>query len=187
MSAEPEDEWIPPIPAHAEQIDDPRLFYPPGTPGWLKHHAPKDLLGRQRVDGLRNAGQAKGVNPKDKIGASKVDMTLLPTSAKIEQALAHMDGATKYGPYNWRVEPVELMTYLGAAERHLDCFKEGEERAQDSMVHHLGHVMACCAIMIDAIQQGSYVDNRPVNGKGAEQIAKANDFIKNDKPEGWGR
>lgn len=146
----------------------------------------KDALGRDRVNGLKSDAGV-GVNPKDRVGATKVDLTLIPTSAKVALALALMDGATKYGPYNWRVEPVQLRTYIGAAERHLEDFKEGEEVARDSLIDHLGHVMACCAIMIDAMSQGTFVDDRPINGKGADIIEHYNEWIKTNKPEGWGR
>lgn len=146
-----------------------------------------DNATRKRVIGLNNASSTIGVNPKDRIGAAKVDFTLIPTSALIQLALAQMDGATKYGPYNWRVEPVQLRTYLAAAIRHIESFKEGETYAPDSLVHHLGHVMACCAIIIDAVDQGKYVDDRPVNGHGAQLIADENATIAKDRPKGFGR
>jgi hypothetical protein len=153
----------------------------------MKEEKPKDLLGRTRVIGLKNADSAEGINPKDKIGATKIDFTLCPVSARIAWALAQMDGATKYGPYNWRVEAVQLRTYLAAAERHLACVLEGETYARDSQIQHLGHVMACAAIMIDAMSQEKFVDDRPINGKGANLIEFTNRNIKDKKPVGWGR
>jgi hypothetical protein len=141
----------------------------------------------KKVVGLKNASSEVGINPKDRIGASKVDFTLIPTSAKVAMALALMDGGTKYGPYNWRVEPIQCRTYLGAAERHLEAVKEGEQYARDSLIEHLGHVMACCGIVIDAMSQGTLVDDRPINGKGADIIEQANEWIKTNKPAGWGR
>lgn len=140
-----------------------------------------------RAIGLKNAKSEMGVNPKDRIGASKVDFSLIPTSAKIELALALMDGATKYGAYNWRVEPIQARTYISAAERHLEDFKESEEFDPVSLCHHLGHLMACAAILIDAIQQHTLVDDRPINGQGADLIRAANEFIATKKPVGWGR
>lgn len=145
-----------------------------------------DLLGRERVVGLKSRDSNLGVNPKDKIGSAKVSYSLCPSSARIAWALAQMDGATKYGPYNWRVEPVQLRTYIDAATRHLDDFLEGEAFATDSGVHHLGHVMACCAIMIDAMQHGTFTDDRPINGEGSKGLDSAAEFIKT-KPEGWGK
>lgn len=150
---------------------------------------PKDLLGRNRVIGLKNADGSIGVNPKDRIGASKVDFSLIPTSAKVALALALMDGANKYGQYNWRVEAIQTRTYLSAAERHLEDYKESEETARDSLIKHLGHTMACCAILIDAAVHGKLIDDRPiVLGKsGADLIEEVNQWIKENKPEGWGR
>ena len=146
----------------------------------------KDLLGRNRVNGLKNPNT--GVNPKDRIGAAKVDFTLCPEVAYVEWALAQMDGATKYGPYNWRIEPIQARTYIVAAQRHLQSFLRSEQRASDSGVHHLGHAMACCSILMDAEAYGTLVDNRPVDDplNPRDFIAEANEFIKK-KPEGWGR
>lgn len=125
-----------------------------------------------RVSGLQNDG--KGVNPKDKIGAKKVSMSLIPSTALIELALAQMDGAGKYGPYNWRAEPVQALTYIDGAKRHLTDWLEGQEIAEDSGAHHLGHVMACCAILIDAQRCGMLTDNRPILGRGSRDIDEAN-------------
>ncbi|NVO13922.1 MAG: hypothetical protein HXX10_07785 [Rhodoplanes sp.] len=103
-------------------------------------------------------------NPKDLVGDFKVDMSLLPPAASIHAAHAFMDGARKYGPYNWRTKKVRARVYLSAAKRHLDAYLDGEECAADSGVHHLGHAMACCAILLDAAETGSLVDDRPAPG-----------------------
>lgn len=73
-----------------------------------------------------------------------------------------MDGADKYGAYNWRAKQVQADVYVDAALRHITAWFEGEELAQDSKVHHLGHAIACCAILLDAQETGNLVDNRPV-------------------------
>lgn len=142
-----------------------------------------------RVVGLKNGKSEMGVNPKDKIGAAKVDLTLIPAKALAHMAFALMDGATKYGPYNWRVEPVQLRTYIGAAQRHLLDFLESEEVAADSLALHLGHTMACCAIMIDAMAHGSATDDRPIpsDHNVSELFDGLNSLIKAQKPAGWGR
>lgn len=127
------------------------------------HNSRGDITGRpDRVIGLKT--HQAGVNPKDRIGATKIDMTLLPVSAKVEWAKAQQFGANIYGEYNWRVEAVLMRTYLSAAYRHLDDVLESEEVAPDSMVEHLGHVMACCGILIDAARHGKLVDDRPIDG-----------------------
>lgn len=150
-----------------------------------KTQAQKDMLGRDRVIGLKNADGKVGINPKDRIGATKLDYTLVPSTAYSAMTLAFMDGATKYGPYNWRVEPIQIRTYLAAMMRHIQDVLESEEVAPDSLIDHLGHVMSGAGILIDAISFGTVIDDRPIPHHGA--VGKANAFIKEQKPEGWGR
>lgn len=72
-----------------------------------------------------------------------------------------MDGARKYNSFNWRANKVQADIYVDAAFRHLSSWFEREEIAPDSGVHHLGHAMACLAILLDAQETGNLVDNRP--------------------------
>jgi dATP/dGTP diphosphohydrolase len=101
------------------------------------------------------------INPKDKIGSTKVSLTKLPAIATAWGAMAMMDGASKYGPYNFRDIPVQASIYVDAARRHLDLWFEGQEYASDSQVHHLGHALACCAILLDCQAQQTLIDDRP--------------------------
>jgi len=109
--------------------------------------------------------QELGTNPKDLIGSKKVSSTKLPAVAIIHGAHAMMDGARKYGPYNWRKNKVVASIYIDAAQRHLLSWLEGEEIAEDSSAHHLGHAIACCAILLDAQETGNLVDDRPGHDK----------------------
>lgn len=116
----------------------------------------------------------EGINPKDIIGATKVDLSLLPGPAEIEWARAQMDGVKKYGAYNWRVKgkPVQAMTYAAAAKRHIQSFIDGEDVDPKSLCLHLGHAMACCAILIDAKACDNMVDNRPPPAPTAQMLQK---------------
>lgn len=119
-------------------------------------------------------------NPKKAYGARKVDLSLNPATAAIHQALAHMDGARKYGAYNWRQTNIDAMTYIAAIRRHLDAWAEGERLAYDSGVHHLGHIMACCAILLDAETLNKLEDNRPAQDMPhlyEQLVQKANQFV----------
>ena len=114
-------------------------------------------------------------NPKDKIGVLKPRMSLVSPASKIYEALAMEDGANKYGPYNWRTKKVRLSIYIDAAHRHLDSFFDGEENASDSGKPHLGHAKACIGIIIDALETGNLIDDRPskgVAGKLLERFTK---------------
>lgn len=105
---------------------------------------------------------ALGTNPKDLIGVTKVSITKLPATAMIHGAFAMMNGAEKYGPYNWRKNKVIASIYIDALLRHAMDWFEGEEEAEDSGAHHLGHALACCAILLDAQETGNLVDDRPI-------------------------
>ena len=105
--------------------------------------------------------KADSTNPKDLVGNTKVSLSKLPMIAVAHGAMAMMDGATKYGAFNWRDKAVVSSIYIDAAMRHLQCWFEGQEVASDSKVHHLGHAIACCAILLDAQAKGKLVDDRP--------------------------
>ena len=79
----------------------------------------------------------------------KAPLALLPL-AGIEVAAAALEhGALKYWPNNWRACPRdELGTYRHALLRHAAAFAIADERDDpESGVSHLGHVIACAAIM----------------------------------------
>jgi hypothetical protein len=130
------------------------------------------VLGRSKLTGQKvlepigyhNKSKATTTNPKDLLGSKKVSLTKLPPIAVAHAAHAMMDGAGKYGPYNWRDKEVLAHIYIDAAKRHLDTWFEGMEEADDSGVHHLGHAIACCAILLDAQETGNLVDDRPIFG-----------------------
>jgi hypothetical protein len=100
------------------------------------------------------------VNPKDLLGNKKPDLWVVPDSAYLHLSMAMRDGGFKYDPYNWRGRPVVASVYLNAILRHHIAWKAGEEYAKDSGVHHLGHLMACAAILIDARETENLIDNR---------------------------
>ena len=112
-------------------------------------------------------------NPKQRYGDLKPDLSLIPGVASAHEALAFENGAAKYGPYNWREKAVEARTYIAAAKRHMDAWMDGEEYSVDTVeagrpVHNLGHSLACLAILLDSIENGNLIDNRPPKGKSSE-------------------
>lgn len=108
-----------------------------------------------------------GTNPKDLLGVKKPSFSKIPPVALAHESLAMMDGAGKYGDYNWRGNKVQADIYVDACMRHLLAWFEGEEVAEDSGCHHLGHARACLAILLDAQATGNLVDNRPNNTSSA--------------------
>jgi len=100
-------------------------------------------------------------NPKTVHGVKKTPLHLLPAPALVEMAGAMRLGAEKYGPYNWRDKTVSSSVYMAAAMRHLLVWWEGEDLDPESLNHHLGHAMACCAIVLDAAHYAKLNDDRP--------------------------
>jgi hypothetical protein len=115
--------------------------------------------------------KATTVNPKDRLGVEKVSITKFPGTALLHGAHAMMDGAKKYGPYNWRDKPVLASIYVDACFRHIEAWFDGEETAEDSGVHHLGHAMSCLAILLDAQETDGLVDDRPIRASAASPCA----------------
>lgn len=107
---------------------------------------------------------ADDANPKDAYGEAKVDLSLIPPAASIYMALAMMEGARKYGPYNWRLKKVKMMIYLAAAKRHIDKVIDGQDLDEESFLPELGHAMASLGIICDAVETGNIIDNRPPKG-----------------------
>lgn len=125
-----------------------------------------------KTDILSIQQEFDGTNPKDLIGVKKVSVGLVPPSSIIYEALAMEDGAAKYGPYNWRDKKVKASVYVNAALRHLLQWFDGEELAEDSKKPHLAHAKACLGIIIDAIETGCLIDDRPTKGAASGLIEK---------------
>ena len=100
-------------------------------------------------------------NPKTIYAEKKSPLGLIPLAALEAAAGAHALGADKYGPWNWRDNSVAASVYVNAMMRHVKAWQESEDLDPESGVSHLGHVMACCGILLDAQNYGNLIDDRP--------------------------
>jgi hypothetical protein len=116
-------------------------------------------------------------NPKTGAGRAKVPLEECPPVACAWMALALENGGLKYGERNWRDSEVPLKTYLGAMRRHIDLVIDGEDNAKDSGLPHLAHVMAGCAVVLDAQAQGTLKDDRPTHGRASEEFERIQGLI----------
>ena len=101
----------------------------------------------------------------------------VPPVAIAHESCAMLDGDLKYGFRNWRQNDVQARIYIDACKRHLDSWLEGEECADDSGVHHLGHARACLGILLDAQENGNLIDNR-VKGPFPKVIKRLETWVK---------
>lgn len=121
-------------------------------------------------------------SPKKAFGDKKLPLWHVPTFAVQCIALALWQGVLKYGAFNWRTKPVDACTYISAMRRHLDAYADGEDFAPDG-THHLAHVAASCAILLDAGNTSTadggraLIDNRVK--RSAADCKRADDFIAN--------
>lgn len=111
------------------------------------------------------------MNPKDLVGSKKAPLGLVPPALEIGAAEAMENGAVKYGPFNWREQPIEFMSYLVAMKRHIAALIDGQDLAEDTGIHHLKHVAAGAGILLDAMGiEGGLIDNRPPVGPAADML-----------------
>jgi len=122
--------------------------------------------------------ETKLTNPKDAIGSDKIPFHLWPETATILGSLGLLDGALKYGRTNWRVAGVRASIYYDACRRHLNKWFEGEDMDPDSGVPHLGHALACLAILADAQAAGKLNDDRMVQGGYVNLIGTLTPLVK---------
>lgn len=111
------------------------------------------------------------MNPKDAVGAKKAPLRYVPRALDIEVAAVMATGAAKYGPFNWRQQPVSAVTYAEAMLRHIYAWLEGQDNAEDSGLSHIAHVGASAGILLDAVANGTMLDDR-VAGPAADILRR---------------
>lgn len=120
---------------------------------------PADVTQAFRVDG-------KETNPKDAIGSMKLPLHLVSGTVKAYDALAHFLGNVKYGAWNYRAAGSRASVYMAALNRHMDRWWDaGEECDPIDETPHLANAKACLNILIEGIENGNLVDDRPPSNK----------------------
>jgi hypothetical protein len=102
---------------------------------------------------------------------------VVPAQVLAEVGLAMLEGAVKYGRYNFRGVGVRYSVYYDAAIRHLFSFQEGEDIDPDSGLSHITKAIASLTVLRDAMLNDKWEDDRPPKGnlsytKLNEQAAK---------------
>lgn len=103
----------------------------------------------------------KLTNPKDDIGSTKLPMGIVPSTIQAHVALSFLEGALKYGRYNWRIAGVRASIYADALQRHFAKWWNGENVDKKTRVRHLASIIASAGILLDAELSGKLNDDRP--------------------------
>jgi hypothetical protein len=112
------------------------------------------------------AGAGKPSNPKDQAAETRIPLWLCSATAMVHWSLAQFAGLLKYGAWNWRIAGVRTSVYISALKRHIKAYEEGETYDPVDGTRHLGNIMACASILLDAEAEGKLIDDRPPSSKG---------------------
>jgi hypothetical protein len=83
-----------------------------------------------------------------KYDEGKPQFSLMKTDALLEMVAVLTYGAKKYSPDNWEKLENGRQRYFDAANRHMWQWFGGEERDQESGLHHLAHAMSSLMFLI---------------------------------------
>lgn len=111
-------------------------------------------------------------NPKEVVGNLKPSMSAVPPIALFALGAAMQDGANKYGKFNWRDSDVKITVFYNAMMRHLEDWYAGNDYADDSGIHHLAHLMASAAILLDAECNYILIDDRNTSNTDYDRVLK---------------
>ena len=135
--------------------------------------------------------EQKASNPKDIIGRGKLPLELVPDSMRAYASLAFLEGALKYGRFNWRIAGVRSSIYRAAMDRHISSWWNGEDVDPITGVPHLASALACIGIVLDADVSGRLTDDRPPGQMALhplmdamqENVAKLHEKFKDHNPK----
>lgn len=155
---------LPPKPSAIDEMAEQiKRWAAPTREEVAKSHAEmwEHLTAAVPVESAVDTKPTKPTNPKDAAATDRVPLGLLSPIAKAHWALAQHCGRAKYGAWNWREAGVRASIYIDAIGRHTDGYLSGETYDPADNTHHLGNIMACCAILLEAEAAGKLTDDRP--------------------------
>ena len=92
----------------------------------------------------------------------RVPLHLVCPAGIVHEAQAMRNGFIKYGYASFLNDdvPMSALDCLGAAMRHIERLKNGEDLAPDSKAHHAGHARAMLGIYLECMEAGKLIDDR---------------------------
>lgn len=114
------------------------------------------------------------INPKEATGINKAPLSCVPIEVVFELGLGMLEGAVKYGRFNYVASGIRASVYYDAAQRHLAAWWSGEDIDDESGLPHEIKLMACMAVLRKARMEGKLIDDRPPRTKNSGWMAKLN-------------
>lgn len=112
----------------------------------------------------------KPTNPKDAVGVAKWrQFFAVPRRVLWEVGVALLEGALKYGRYNYRETGVCASIYIDAALGHIDQWVEGQDIDPDSGLSHITKAIASLVVLRDGMLHGNFTDDRPPRHQGFDE------------------
>lgn len=121
--------------------------------------------GWAEIESWRTIPEAGGPGRDKKDGIAtrsplqKVRFDLLPIAPLVEVAKVFTFGAYNYGDRNWE-EGFSWSRCIGSIWRHFTKWLLGEDRDDESGLHHLAHVIANCLFLMQYAITGRGTDDR---------------------------
>lgn len=92
-----------------------------------------------------------------------------------EAGLGMLEGACKYGAFNYRIAGVRASVYYDALQRHMNAWWEGEDVDPDSGLSHVTKAITTLMVLRDAMLNDKLNDDRPPSVKNPDWL---NDYNK---------
>lgn len=127
---------------------------------------------------------SKDTNPKDFAAAKKLMFSVIPWTVIWELGVALVEGALKYGRYNWRDRGCRASIYFDATLRHLGAWWEGEDYDPDVIdkdgnslkLSHITKAIASLTVLRDSMLAENWIDDRPKRSAGSGSLQRLSEI-----------
>ncbi len=109
--------------------------------------------------GIDQVAEAEKKSPGLKFDTGKPPMELLSRVWLEGTANVLAYGAKKYAAHNWR-KGIQFSRLLGAAQRHILAFQDGEDTDPETGLSHLYHASCCLMFLSELNERMPQMDDR---------------------------
>lgn len=120
-----------------------------------------------------NTKPTLATNPKDAVGVSKWRQYFcVPYRVMWEVGVGMLEGAMKYGRFNYRITGVQASIYIDATRGHIDAWCEGQDDDPDTGLSHITKAICSLLVLRDGMIEGNFVDDRAPRHQSMDEHTK---------------